>query len=62
MTQEEFEAACKDICLYCKAGVAVRQREDTREWVHDIFRGNAVSHSICMATHYRNKYKDSLSA
>lgn len=60
MTPSEFESTIKDICPHCKIGVTVRQREDTKEWVHDIFRGTAVSHGICLATHFRNKWKDSL--
>lgn len=60
MTPTEFEQTIKDICPHCKAGVAVRQREDTLEFVHDLFRGTAVSHGICLATHFRNKHQGSV--
>lgn len=60
MTPFEFEQTVKDICPHCKIGVTVRQREDTGEFVHDIFRGTAVSHGICLATHFRKKHKDNL--
>lgn len=61
MTTEEFITTCRDVCPHCKLGIAVRQRDDTKEWVHDLFRGTAVSHGICLATHFRNLHKDSLS-
>lgn len=61
MTAEELESTCGDICPHCKASVKTRQRTDTLEWVHDIFRGNAISHAFCLASHFRNKHKDSLS-
>ncbi len=61
MTAAEFEQTCRDICPHCKAGAAIRFREDTGETVHDLFRGTAIAHGVCMATHYRNKYKDRLS-
>lgn len=60
MTRGEFEETCRDICPQCKAGIAIRQREDTKEMVHDSYRGNAISHSFCLASNFRNKYKDSL--
>jgi len=61
MTREEFESTIKDICPHCRNGTAVRQRADTKEWVHDFFRGTAISHGICLATHFRNIWKDKLS-
>jgi len=60
MTREEFDQIVKDVCPHCRIGVETRQREDTREWVHDLFKGTAVSHGFCLATHFRNKHKDSL--
>lgn len=60
MTQNEFDSFCRDICPHCRIGIAVRVRQDTGETVHDIFRGTAVSHGICMATHFRKKWKDQL--
>ena len=61
MTQEEFQSMIEDICPHCRSGIKVRQREDTKEWVHDLFRGTAVSHGICLTAHFRNKWKDQLS-
>jgi hypothetical protein len=60
MTKDEFESTIRDICPHCKAGIKVRQRDDTKEFVHDIFRGTAISHGICLATHFRAKWKDNL--
>jgi len=57
MTREEFDKVVYDVCPHCKIGIKVRQREDTSEWVHDIFRGTVVSHGICLATHFRNKWE-----
>lgn len=61
MTSDAFEQTCRDICPHCNAGVAVRQRPDTSEWVHDsVFgpKGVTTGHSICLATHWRNKNQD----
>ncbi len=60
MTTDEFIKICRDICPHCRIGIAVRQRTDSGEWVHDIFRGTAVSHGVCMATHFRDIWKDKL--
>jgi hypothetical protein len=61
MTREEFDETCRDVCPHCKAGVKLRQRDDTKEFVHDLFRGTALSHGICLATHFRNKWEGQLS-
>lgn len=61
MTSQEFDQMCRDICPHCNAGIVARQRPDTQEWVHDsVFgtRGVTSGHSICLATHWRNKNKD----
>lgn len=62
MTSDEFNQTCRDICHHCDSGVAVRQRTDNREWVHDIMdkARNTLTHSICLATNWRNKNKDSV--
>lgn len=60
MTAEEFNATCQDVCSNCKAGVKLRQRTDTLEHVHDSYRGNAILHSFCLASNFRNKWKDQL--
>ena len=60
MTAAEFKQTCEDVCPNCRAGVALRQRADTNEFVHDIYRGGAVTHSFCWASNFRNKYKDQL--
>ena len=67
MTKEEFKQACGSICTHCKYGIAVRQREDTKEWVHDGAiaiagtLGRRHSHSICLANDYRNENKGNIS-
>ena len=60
MTPDEFAQTCRDICPRCNLGSVARQREDTREWIHeasDIAKGT-MTHVICFATHFRNKFKD----
>ena len=62
MLRDEFESTCRDVCPHCNAGIPTRQREDTREYVHDRAVGKSgFAHSVCMTTHFRNKYKDQLS-
>lgn len=61
MTIDDFNQMCRDICPHCNAGIVARQRDDTKEWTHDsVFgpRGVTARHSICLATHWRNKNKD----
>lgn len=61
MTSQEFAQMCRDICPHCNAGIVARQRHDTSEHVHDsVFgpRGVTTGHSICLATHWRNKNRD----
>lgn len=60
MTTDEFSQMCRGICPRCNAGSAARQREDTKEWIHDasdIAKGT-MTHMICFATHWRNKNMD----
>lgn len=58
MTSEQFIQTCRDVCPHCKADVIVRWRDDSREYVHDIYRGTAVTHAFCLASHFRIKYKE----
>lgn len=66
MSDEEFRSYCKDICPHCKADAPIRQREDTREFVHDIItelpiaRGKSHVHIFCIASHFRNKWQGQL--
>ena len=64
MTRDEFNAKCKDLCLHCAAGAVVRQRTDTREWVHDFASGDLadkpfgrrqIGHGICQAHQFRTE-------
>jgi hypothetical protein len=68
MTTSEFDAKCRELCPHCKAGAVLRQREDTREWVHDFATGDGgplgrrmMGHSICHAHDFRIQNKDQLS-
>ncbi len=67
MTADEFDAKCKDLCQYCRDGMAMRQREDTKEWVHEGAvaipgtLGKRMSHTVCLASDFRNEWKDKLS-
>ncbi len=64
MTADEFEAKCKEACQYCHDGMAIRQREDTKEWVHEGAvaipgtLGKRMSHTVCLASDFRNEHKD----
>lgn len=65
MTRDEFQSFCEDICPRCKRGVPLRWRGDTSEWVHDEISRPSEStaqlkHSFCFASHFRNKWKDTL--
>ena len=64
MTKDELEAKCKELCPHCKAGEPVRQREDTREFVHDFSFGapegtplgrRQMGHGICGAHDLRTQ-------
>lgn len=66
MTRDEFDAICRDICPHCKAENIPRQREDTKEWVHDFIRemspvAKQFSHLFCLASHFRAKWEAKLS-
>src|SRR5229473_7615137 len=64
MTADEFDAKCKELCQYCRDGMAMRQREDTREYVHEGVvaipgtLGKRMSHTVCLASDFRNDNKD----
>jgi len=64
MTVDDVEAYCKQVCQYCHDGMAIRQREDTKEWVHEGAvaipgtLGKRMSHTVCLASDFRNEHKD----
>ena len=55
MTKDEFEAGAKALCANCAAGIVVRLRVDTNEWVHDQSVNSRASfaHSLCQANAFR---------
>jgi hypothetical protein len=54
-SKAEQEQIIRAVCPHCAAGIKVRQRSDTREWVHDSAVGKTgFAHTICLATHFRN--------
>ena len=64
MTPTEFDAECKNLCPHCAAGEPVRQRDDTKEWVHDFSFGavdpntgrkSGIGHSLCAAHEFRKQ-------
>lgn len=57
LTDEEFEALAKENCPYCKRGIAIRYRTDTREFVHDNIKGASFSHSLCLSNGMRKARK-----
>lgn len=64
-TKEELEALIKDICPRCKEGVPLVHRLAYDEYGHTNVSagqrgGNNLSHTICMATHLRVKYRELL--
>ena len=68
MTDDEFEARCKELCPHCAAGEKVRQRTDSLEWVHDFSFGETdkkigrpigMGHSICSAHEFRKQHGQS---
>jgi hypothetical protein len=54
MNPDEFNEICVCVCPYCRGGHPLRQRADTKEWVHDMKIRNGQQHSICWATGFRN--------
>jgi len=60
VTRSEFNQMCTDICPHCKALSPLRWRDGTSEWVHDTMTGRGVTHAFCLASHFRNKWQDSL--
>jgi hypothetical protein len=61
MTRDEFDQTCKDVCPHCNKGEKLRQREDTAEWVHDVYVARGQGHAFCLASHFRNKWARQLS-
>ena len=57
MTRDEYFQKIRDLCPTCNAGVPVRYRPETREWVHDRVakHGSATQfhHSLCQANDFR---------
>jgi len=67
MTTDEFDEKCKELCQYCHDGMAMRQRTDSLEFVHEGAvaipgtLGKRMSHTICLASNFRNEWKDKIS-
>ena len=53
LTDAEFENACRSICVHCRNGASLRQRIDTREYIHDIGKKPVISQTICGANKIR---------
>lgn len=60
-SKDELEQVCKEICPACAAGNTIRQRTDTLEWIHTFTNQGGFSSAFCLASNYRNKYKDRFS-
>ena len=69
MTPAEFKINCNNLCPHCAAGEAVRQREDTNEYVHDFSFGEpdakigrrvGIGHGICRAHAFRLEWTGKL--
>jgi hypothetical protein len=57
VTQEEFDQIVKATCPQCASGRAVRFRDDTQEFVHDMTVSTGYSHTFCLATGVRKVLK-----
>lgn len=56
----DLETQARKLCPHCFAGIAVRQRIDSREFVHDSFagpRGVQKGHTICQANGLRQDFE-----
>lgn len=63
LTDEEVEHLIKVTCPHCLAGIKVRHRADSGEWVHDFAQSlggerasTRNSHTLCLASGIRNEY------
>lgn len=54
MTREQFDEICRVTCPKCAAGEEPRQRLDTAEWTHTKGQGTVITHSLCLASGFRN--------
>ncbi len=58
LTRDEFQDACKKTCPHCATGNIPRQRDDTKEWVHDfVVKPGGYSHGFCQASGLRRWYE-----
>lgn len=61
MSQSDFDAKCGELCETCRKGVAVRFRDDTKEFVHDSAvpipgtLGFRMGHFYCTASDFRKE-------
>lgn len=58
LTKDDVEELAKMTCPHCRAGIVVRQRQDTKEYVHDSVaweHGVRDGHSICWANGLRKE-------
>lgn len=61
MSQSDFDRKCGELCEACRAGVVVRRRSDTGEFVHDTAveipgtLGKRMGHFFCTASDFRKE-------
>ena len=61
MSQSDFDRQCGELCKACRDGVAVRFRDDTKEFVHDTSveipgtLGKRMGHMFCTASDFRKE-------
>jgi len=53
LTDAEFERSCMSQCQYCRNGKPLRQRDDTKEWIHDLGKKPYFEQTICRANKMR---------
>lgn len=60
LTDADLDEIYRLTCPHCAAGIAVRQRTDTHEFVHDRHSSNGnirSGHTFCLASGLRNAYR-----
>jgi hypothetical protein len=58
LNKEQAEQIVTEVCPNCASGMPVERRKDTGEWIHR--PQGPMSIRLCLASHFREKYKDVL--
>lgn len=56
--RDQIVELLNDVCPNCKAGLAVKKSKYAdKAWQHETHNKGAVSVTLCLATHLRDKYE-----